>query len=62
LGAGLQPLAKYAVRGAYKLGQKTREVIAEAQEQVNDIVAEVNAEQEAAVGSLEGSANATRPH
>ena len=49
IGAGLQPLVKSAVRGAYKFGQKAREVVAEAQENVNDIVAEVNAEQERAV-------------
>jgi hypothetical protein len=40
----LQPLFKYAVRGAYKLSRKTREAVAEAQEQVHDIVAEVHAE------------------
>jgi len=51
IGGGLQPLVKYAIRGAYKLGQKTREVVAEAQEHVNDIVAEVNAEQEGAVAA-----------
>jgi hypothetical protein len=48
IGAGLQPVVKSAIRGAYKFGQKTREVVAEAQEHVNDIVAEVNAEQEVA--------------
>ena len=32
------------VRGVYKVGQKTREMVAEAQEQVHDIVAEVHAE------------------
>ena len=32
------------VRGAYKIGQKTKEMLAEAHEQVNDIVAEVHAE------------------
>jgi hypothetical protein len=53
IGAGLQPLAKYAIRGAYKFGQKTREVVAEAQEHMNDIVAEVNAEQERAVTTVE---------
>jgi hypothetical protein len=36
-------LFKSTVRGAYKLSQKTREFVAEAQEQVNDIVAEVDA-------------------
>jgi|HubBroStandDraft_6_1064221.scaffolds.fasta_scaffold1724024_1 hypothetical protein len=58
IGAGLQPLVKYAIRGAYKIGQKTREVVAEAQEHVNDIVAEVNAEQEAAVATSNPSADA----
>jgi len=32
------------VRGAYKFGRKTRETMAEAHEQVHDIVAEVRAE------------------
>jgi hypothetical protein len=58
IGAGLEPLVKYAIRGAYKIGQKTREVVAEAQEHVNDIVAEVNAEQEAAVATSTASADA----
>jgi hypothetical protein len=42
--AALQPSFKWAVRGAYKLTRKTREAVAEAQEQVHDIVAEVHAE------------------
>ena len=33
-----------AVRGAYKFGRKAREAAAEATEQVQDIVAEVHAE------------------
>ena len=44
VGTKLQPLFKCAVRGAYKLSRKTREAVAEAQEQVQDIVAEVHAE------------------
>ena len=44
MGAALNPLFRSTVRGAYKLGQKTREMMAEAQEQVHDIVAEVHAE------------------
>jgi hypothetical protein len=36
---------KSAVRGAYKLSRKTREAVAEAKEQVHDIVAEVHAEE-----------------
>ena len=42
----LNPLFKSAVRGSYKLAQKSREMFAEAHEQVNDIVAEVKAETE----------------
>jgi Protein of unknown function (DUF5132) len=57
IGASLQPLVKYAIRGVYKFGQKTREVVAEAQEHVSDIVAEVNAEQEGAVATSKVSAD-----
>jgi hypothetical protein len=44
LGASLQPAFRSAVRGAYKFGRKAREAMAEAKEQVHDIVAEVHAE------------------
>ena len=44
LGGAVSPLVKSTVRGAYKMGQKTREMVAEAQEHVHDIVAEVDAE------------------
>ena len=44
MGAAVNPLFRSTVRGAYKIGQKTREMVAEAQEQVHDIVAEVHAE------------------
>ena len=44
IGAAVNPLVKSTVRGAYKMGQKTREMVAEEQEQVHDIVAEVDAE------------------
>jgi hypothetical protein len=44
MGEALNPLFRSTVRGAYKLGNKTREFVAEAQEQVHDIVAEVHAE------------------
>jgi hypothetical protein len=57
IGAGLEPIVKCAVRGAYKFGQKAREVVAEAQEHMNDIVAEVNAEQELAVNTAKGAAD-----
>jgi hypothetical protein len=44
IGAALNPLFRSTVRGAYKIGEKTREMVAEAQEQGHDIVAEVDAE------------------
>jgi len=44
MGAALTPMFKSTVRGAYKFGRKTREMVAEAKEQVHDIVAEVHAE------------------
>jgi len=47
MGAALNPLFRSTVRGAYKISQKTREMMAEAQEQVHDIVAEVHAEGDA---------------
>jgi hypothetical protein len=44
MGAALNPVFRSTVRGAYEIGQKTKEMLAEAHEQVNDIVAEVHAE------------------
>jgi hypothetical protein len=41
---GLRPLLRGTVRGAVKLAHKTRDVIAEASEQVQDIVAEAKLE------------------
>jgi len=46
MGAALSPLFRSTVRGVYKVGQRTREMVAEAQEHVHDIVAEVNAEED----------------
>lgn len=46
VGEAINPLFRSTVRGAYKLGRKTKEMMAEAQEQVHDIVAEVHAEGE----------------
>jgi len=47
LAGALNPLFKSTVRGTYKFAQKSREMFAEAQEQVHDIVAEVKAEGQA---------------
>lgn len=44
MSAAAAPLFRSSVRGVYKFGQRTREMVAEAKEQVNDIVAEVHAE------------------
>ena len=44
LGSALTPIFRSTVRGVYKATQKTREIVAEAQEQVGDIVAEMEAE------------------
>jgi hypothetical protein len=46
IGSALHPLFQSTVRGAVQIGQKTREVVAEAHEQVQDIVAEVDAEKD----------------
>jgi hypothetical protein len=56
IGTALNPLVKSTVRGAYRVGRKTREMVAEAEEHVHDIVAEVDAEAEAkAAGAENGS-------
>jgi hypothetical protein len=44
MGPALNPLFRTTVRGAYKIRQKTLEMMADAYEQVEDIVAEVDAE------------------
>lgn len=44
LAAGAQPVVRSVVRGAYHAGRRARHAVAEAQEQVQDIVAEANAE------------------
>jgi hypothetical protein len=63
MGAALNPLFRSTVRGVYKVGQKTREMVAEAQEHVHDIVAEVDAEEEIQNGGLKKSAGpSASPH
>ena len=48
LGERLQPLFNYTVRGAYKVTRSARGAVAEAQERMHDIAAEVEAEEAAA--------------
>lgn len=61
LGSALNPLFRSTVRGAYKIGQKTREMVAEAQEQMHDIVAEVHAEGDAATSATKGTGPSGTP-
>ena len=44
MGEALNPLFRSTVLGVYKMGHRAREMVAEAQEQVQDIVAEIHAE------------------
>jgi hypothetical protein len=53
LGSALTPMFRSSVRGIYKFGQKSREMMAEAKEQVHDIVAEVHAEGDATKAAAE---------
>ena len=46
MGEAVTPMFRSSVRSVYKFSQKTREMMAEAKEQMNDIVAEVQAEAE----------------
>jgi hypothetical protein len=57
MGEALNPLFRSTVRGVYKMGHKTREMMAEAQEQVHDIVAEVHAEKDMEPAAGEAAAN-----
>jgi hypothetical protein len=56
IGTALNPLMKSTVRGAYKVGRKTRELVAEAEEHVHDIVAEVDAEADVKAAAGENGA------
>jgi hypothetical protein len=58
LGERLQPVFDYTVRGAYKVTRSVRSAAAEAQERMNDIAAEVEAEQAAAEGDGAAPAHA----
>jgi len=60
-GAALAPMFRSSVRGVYKLGQKSREMMAEAKEQVHDIMAEVHAEGDAPKAAAAKTA-ADAPH
>ena len=59
IGSAMNPLVKSTVRGAYKMGQKTKEMFADVQEQVHDIVAEVDAEADKKVVTPKSQARPT---
>ena len=56
LAGALNPLFKSTVRGTSKFAQKSKEMFAEAHEQVNDIVAEVKAENDGVAKEANGKA------
>jgi hypothetical protein len=56
MGEAVNPFFRSTVRGAYKFSKKTKEMMAEAHEQVNDIVAEVHAEADQDRTSSKGAA------
>lgn len=58
IGSALNPLFRSTVRGAYRVGQKSREAFAEAQEHLHDIAAEVNAEDDAKIKARAGAPDA----
>ena len=61
IGTALNPLFRSTVRGVYKVGQKSREMVAEAQEHVHDIVAEVDAEEDIKNGGPKKSMGSSVP-
>jgi hypothetical protein len=60
IGGALDPLVKSTVRSAYRAGRKTRELVAEAEEHVHDLVAEVNAEDDAKAAAEDAQKRAAR--
>ena len=61
LGESLRPAMKSTVRASYKFAQKTREVFAEASEQMQDMVAEAKVEQEPAAQPVANGARKQAP-
>jgi len=57
MGEGFRPLMKQTVRGAYKMAQKTREAVAEAGEQMQDLMAEARAEEAHAAAESKSTAS-----
>jgi len=51
IGSAMVPMFRSTVRGGSRLGRRAREVVAEAQEHVNDIFAETNAKDRSKVAA-----------
>jgi hypothetical protein len=60
VGFALRPLVKTAVKAGYSATMSTRELVAEAGEQVQDLVAEVKSEQEATKRATSSRKRTTR--
>jgi hypothetical protein len=60
IGEALGPIFRGTVRGVYKVAQKTREIIAEAGEQVQDMMAEARLEEAQAAKAAAEQARATK--
>jgi hypothetical protein len=58
-GDRLQPLFNYTVRGAYKVTRSARSAVADAQERMHDIAAEVAAEESAGAGGAKAAGAAS---
>jgi hypothetical protein len=61
LGGAVSPMLKSTVRGAYRMGQKTREMVAEVHEQANNIVAEAEAEGDKKAAAPKSPARSSKP-
>jgi len=61
LGGAVSPVFKSTVRGAYRMGQKTREMVADVHGQVNNIVAEGDAEGDKKAAAPKSPAHSSRP-
>jgi len=62
LGAGMRPLAKAVLKGSIMVYDKGAEVLAEAGEQLSDLVAEVRSEIEATAAADAAASAATNGH
>ena len=60
LGSAIRPIIKTAVQAGHTTGLRARELVAEATEQIQDLVAEVTAEQAGNSGSRRSSSRTAK--